>query len=1243
MYSLVRLSLTTLLLLAAAHLAPLAGAAAPVARWDFGTGEPGRLVPVGAVQRDVPGPRPPEFPEFAAGNIAVKLDGNGAHLRLADPGPQSAFDFTNGDAITLEAWVQVDNLKTGENVYLIGKGRTGAPGFAQDNQNWALRIREHDGQACVSFLFATPRAVDTSAGDTHWHRWSTLSGFAADSGWHHVAVTYRFGDPDSIRGWIDGAAQPGVWDMGGATREAPVVDDDAIWIGSSNGGNPANSLRGRLDGVAIHREVLADTVLSQRWVRTSPAQPPTPAAEVMPQLEHVPAGQVLVTLTEDIPAYDRWLHEGEVWPAEVMRWHAPLWLLHRLPVRYDSWGIRDAWKPPVLLRMAADVQLPPGRQRLLLRAGALGRLWVNGELVARTVALTKAPPDGEEPITPVATPPFPGLRSARHQQQEVTAEITVPADGRCRVVLESILGGKSLRPEPGELCVAVQDGEQPNYLLLSADAALRVPLTDVAVEAQLRQQELAVAALDASNRRAAAASQDSWWEQRHQLARDWVRRQPSLPVPFTADNQHPIDAFIAARLQQAVPRSGTPAPDQTQLFHGQVLPILRDHCFRCHSRRHSGGLRLNSRESMLHGGDSGLPAVVPGQPAASQLLTRIRSSDDGDRMPPDGTSLTDAQITVLEQWIQSGADWPSLPVTAADITPAPVIDDAAFLRRLSLDTIGVPPTADEVRAFLNDTAAERRHTAVRQRLQDSRWADNWMGYWLDVLAENPSLINPSLNSTGPFRWFLLEGLRDGKAFDRLVTELIMLRGSAHTGGSAGFALAGENDAPLAAKAHILAGAFLGIELQCARCHDSPFHSTLQQDLYALSAMLDRRAVTVPRTSTVPAAFFEQQTRTSLIQVTLQPGEPVPPAWPFAEVTGSADDQALRALLQNPDDDRERLAALITGPQNVRFAQVLVNRLWQRFMGAGFVEPLHDWEGQTASHPDLLNWLAREFVSHDYDLKYLTELILTSQTYQRQAVGRNLQVPSELRFFSAPDPRRLSAEQVVDSLFAASGQPWFTEEITFNPTGRRPPERLISLGVPQRAWMLTSLGNERDRPSLSLPRAAAVATVMEAFGWTGARQTPRSVRETDPEVLQPGVLANSALTVWATRAADRSPLAELAVTARSPEDLVDTLFLRFLSRLPQPAESRPFVDALTPGFADRLLPESEQQPVIVEPPLPQVTFFNHLQPEANTIAQEHERRVRRGPPPDPRLRTDWRELYEDVVWSLVNTGEFVWIP
>ena len=127
-------------------------------------------------------------------------------------------------------------------------------------------------------------------------------------------------------------------------------------------------------------------------------------------------------------------------------------------------------------------------------------------------------------------------------------------------------------------------------------------------------------------------------------------------------------------------------------------------------------------------------------------------------------------------------------------------------------------------------------------------------------------------------------------------------------------------------------------------------------------------------------------------------------------------------------------------------------------------------------------------------------------------------------------------------------------------------------------MFASLSNERDRPSLNLPRAQLVVDVLEAFGWSGSRQSPRTDRESEANVLQPGVLANSVVSLWVTRAAVGSELAELAVNAASPEALAESLFLRFYGRWPSRAERLALERTLTPGFAERVLPSNEVRPV-----------------------------------------------------------------
>ena len=117
------------------------------------------------------------------------------------------------------------------------------------------------------------------------------------------------------------------------------------------------------------------------------------------------------------------------------------------------------------------------------------------------------------------------------------------------------------------------------------------------------------------------------------------------------------------------------------------------------------------------------------------------------------------------------------------VTAAPLTEDHSFLRRLTLDTVGVVPKPSEIEAFFRDPPTKRRTRVIDRLLQDQRWADHWVGYWQDVLAENPALVHPTLNNTGPFRWWIYESLKLNKPMDRFVTELVMMEGSTYGGGS----------------------------------------------------------------------------------------------------------------------------------------------------------------------------------------------------------------------------------------------------------------------------------------------------------------------------------------------------------------------------------------------------------------------------------------------------------------------------
>ena len=565
-----------------------------------------------------------------------------------------------------------------------------------------------------------------------------------------------------------------------------------------------------------------------------------------------------------------------------------------------------------------------------------------------------------------------------------------------------------------------------------------------------------------------------------------------------------------------------------------------------------------------------------------------------------------------------------------DTKPAPIVGDAAFLRRVTLDTIGLIPTAEEVSAFLADKSADKRAKAIDRLLADPRWADHWTAYWQDVLAENPNMLKGTLNNTGPFRWWIHESLLDNKPMDRFVTELIMMEGSANYGGPAGFGIATQNDLPSAAKAQVLASAFLASEMKCARCHDAVHHSFEQKELFQIAAMLGRAPMKVPETS-----LTKGLSKNSHVTVTLKAGEIIEPHFPF-----SGAKEPLPGVLRRSGDSRELLAAIITDPRNDRFAQVVANRIWRQFMGVGIVDPVDDWETAQPSHKELLQWLARELATHNYDAKHIARLILNSAAYQREFV-RSIARTGDERTFAGQTRRRLTAEQLLDSLMLAAGLEYDSEPLTFDPEGRQDASAHNNLGTPRRAWEFASLSNERDRPALAKPRAQTYADLLTAFGWRESRPDPRSTRDHDANVSQPALLANGTLAKYLTTAHDGSAFTTLALKQQPVEALVRSLFLRIAGREPSATELRDTAAALTPGYDSRLTGAE------AAPPRPRstksVSWASHLNPDATNVVLEIERDVKAGPTPSPRLTSDWRDRFEDTLWALLVQPEFAFVP
>jgi hypothetical protein len=1231
-----------------------------VPAWNFdGSAQPESKA-VGGVTFKQPGPRRPDYPRFEQKNEAATFDGQGARLEIKDPGADSLFDFKNGDALTLEAWVRPDGLRKGENAYVIGKGRTDPKAANPGNQNWALRLRVLYDTACLNFLFASP-----AADGVKWHRWTTPTGFANDGRWHHVAVRYEFGKPDSIRGWIDGKEIKGSWDMDGPTTAAPVVDDSPVWIGSSMGGLANSSFRGAIDEIRLTRALVPSPQIAGRFATTLPAITKAEiaavgaspnagndsangakAAKAPEVLRKAPSvdwttvtnGQVRVELCEE------WKPTANVWPAQAPAvtdsYVAPAFGFARVPEKYVDTGVRAERGHPYLLRALGVVKLPAGKHRLLLRGRGASALFVDGKLQAQT------------PFPPPATDNKPVKDQDKYLDLGGDFRFAPPGNrdawvtfeskgGEHRVILESVVGyvinakGMRRRPELGETIAAISLAGRTDWQLLSPSAETPA-YNDAGWAAYAAQEETRLSKVDAAARAAARARQGEYWRKRRVAAQQWLAGTPETPVPalaagFPANN--PVDHFLAEKLvayqtqAKAVPTGGVD-------FYAKIFPILEASCLECHQGGKSkGGLHLDTRAGALKGGETDGAAIVPGDPAKSSLLARIRSEDPDEMMPPKGHRVAATDVALIEQWIKEGAAWPEYRALPTKLTP--LSDDLVFLRRVTLDTVGVPPTPAEIAAFAADPSADKRAKAIDRLLLDPRAADHGMGYWQDVLAENPNILNPTLNNSGPFRWWIHESLLDRKPLDLMVTELLRLKGSSAAGGPAGFGIASQNDVPMAAKATIVTTAFLGMETKCARCHDSPAHTAKQEQVFALAALLETKAVKVPATSSVSLAKLREGGRKPLIEVTLEPGTSVEPHWPFPEFSQEsiADDLAF-----DPKDPRDRLATLITAPQNERFAQVMANRLWARLMGRGLVDQPWDWERSKHSHPELLRWLGRELVRSGYDADHVRRLILNSHAYQRATDPAQKQTSP---LFASPAPRRLSAEQVVDSMFAATGKPFRTEEASLDIDSIREQANSVTLGQPRRAWMLTSTSNERDRPALALPRIQAVCDVMAAFGWRASRPDPVTDREGSANSLQPAILGNGTMGTWVTRLSDDHGVTALALEAKDADELTEALFLSLLTRRPTAAEKARYSAHLGEGFATRVVTPTAKTVVPPRKPPYYVSWSNHLNDMATTVRMQEEAVARQGDPATERLTTEWRRRAEDVVWALVNSPEFLY--
>ena len=236
---------------------------------------------------------------------------------------------------------------------------------------------------------------------------------------------------------------------------------------------------------------------------------------------------------------------------------------------------------------------------------------------------------------------------------------------------------------------------------------------------------------------------------------------------------------------------------------------------------------------------------------------------------------------------------------------------------------------------------------------------------------------------------------------------------------------------------------------------------------------------------------------------------------------------------------------------------------------------------------------------------------------------------------------MTAEQLIDSLYAVAGKRMGTEMLTLDVNGRGAINVFLNLGRPRRAWEFTSLSNERDRPSLALPKAQSVVDILSTFGWRDARQDALTVRDHEPNALQPAIMANGIVGRRITQLSDDSAFTELALQSIDTHEMVKQVFLRILSRPPTYEERAMMHDQICQTFAFRKVKGAKKREGREQ--VLDVSWNNHLSSDSNRIKVKLERLAREGDPPTQRLRAEWRKQMEDVIYALINSPEFIFIP
>lgn len=408
-------------------------------------------------------------------------------------------------------------------------------------------------------------------------------------------------------------------------------------------------------------------------------------------------------------------------------------------------------------------------------------------------------------------------------------------------------------------------------------------------------------------------------------------------------------------------------------------------------------------------------------------------------------------FNAIDQFI--AAKWQSANLSEGKSTP-PVCDDNTFIRRVYLDLTGLIPSSSAVRKFVSDSSAEKRSRLIDELLaRTDDYAAHWTPFWEEALGSATTEVTGGIGSRGNHRDWIYRSFKENKPFDVMVAELIdpMMPGyqkpvirDANGKKVVAAYIKNENHEETIRSAANVGQVFMGTGMKCASCHSHFLNKEWPQARFMAFGGL----------------FATNDLE--MIRCEKKSGQFIAAKFPF---------DLPNVPEETPKDLEGRLhraTLLLVDPTNPRFAKTIVNRLWKRYLGLGLFEPVDDFRlDQPPSHPELLEWLADDFMRSGYDLKHTIRLILTSRTYQLRynpvVEDRfDVQKPTEARYFRSPALRRLTAEQLLDSIRASMTKKWSNKERTYLDKATTPLSR--------------ALGRPASRNEISTGRPDDVAVV-----------------------------------------------------------------------------------------------------------------------------------------------------------------------